>query len=86
MDEVQRRDQAFKAESGGSFSNSSGSLGVRLEHPGTAADALTPFGVEARYPSDAPEVLPGGEVETIDMARAVRNAVMIVLQPYLDQE
>jgi HEPN domain-containing protein len=50
------------------------------------ADALTPFGVETRYPSDAPEVLPGGEVETIAMARAVRNAVMILLQPYLDQD
>ena len=50
------------------------------------ADMLTPFGVEARYPSDAPEVLPGGEVEAIAMARVVRNAVMIALQPYLDQE
>jgi HEPN domain-containing protein len=50
------------------------------------ADALTPYGVEARYPSDAPEVLPGGEVEAIDMARVVRNAVMISLQPYLDPE
>jgi hypothetical protein len=48
-------------------------------------DALTPFGVEARYPSDAPEVLPGGGVEAIGMARVVRNAVMISLQPYLDQ-
>jgi HEPN domain-containing protein len=50
------------------------------------AEALTPFGVETRYPSDAPEVLPGGEVEAIGMARMVRNAVMISLQPYLDQE
>jgi HEPN domain-containing protein len=33
------------------------------------ADSLTPFGVDARYPSDAPEVLPGGEVEAIAMAR-----------------
>jgi len=48
------------------------------------ADMLTPFGVEARYPSDAPEVLPSGEVEAIGMARVVRNAVMISLQPYLD--
>jgi HEPN domain-containing protein len=48
------------------------------------ADALTPFGVEARYPSDAPEVLPSGEVEAIGMARVVRTAVMILLQPYLD--
>lgn len=49
------------------------------------ADALTPFGVEARYLSDAPEVLPGGEVEAVGMARVVRNAVMISLQPYLDR-
>jgi hypothetical protein len=40
--------------------------------------------VEARYPSDAPEVLPSGEVEAIGMARVVRNAVMSSLKPYLD--
>jgi len=57
-----------------------------IAEPLRDADALTPFGVETRYPSDAPEVLPGGEVETIGMARVVRNAVMISLQPYLDQE
>ena len=49
------------------------------------ANALTPFGVEARYPSDAPEVLPGGEAEAISMAGVVRNAVMTSLEPYLDQ-
>ena len=32
------------------------------------ADVLKPFGVEVRYPSDAPELLPGGETEAIDMA------------------
>ncbi len=48
------------------------------------ADVLTPFGVEARYPSDAPEVLQGGEIEAIGMARRVRNTVMISLRPYLD--
>jgi len=30
------------------------------------ADVLTPFGVEVRYPSDAPEVLPAGEIEALD--------------------
>ena len=45
---------------------------------------LTPFGVEVRYPSEAPEVLQGGETEAIGIARRVRNAVMISLQPYLD--
>ena len=50
------------------------------------ADVLTPFGVEARYPGDAPEILQGGEIEAIGMARLVRTAVMISLQPYLDGE
>ena len=27
------------------------------------ADMLTPFGVEMRYPSDVPELLPEGETE-----------------------
>jgi hypothetical protein len=45
---------------------------------------LTPFGVEVRYPSEAPEVLAGGETEAIDVARRVKDAVMIALRPYLD--
>jgi len=45
---------------------------------------LTPYGVEARYPSDAPEVLPSGEVEAISMVRVVKNVVLISLQSYLD--
>jgi HEPN domain-containing protein len=48
------------------------------------ADVLTPFGVEVRYPSEAPEVLVGGEIEAIDVARRVKDAVMIALRPYLD--
>ena len=48
------------------------------------ADALTPFGVEVRYPSDAPELLPGGETEAIDIARRVKDSVMISLQPCCD--
>ena len=48
------------------------------------ADVLTPFGVEVRYPSEAPELLPGGEAEAIDMARRVKDAVMISLQSYCD--
>jgi HEPN domain-containing protein len=47
-------------------------------------DVLTPFGVDVRYPSEAPEVLAGGEVQAIDTARQVRDAVMISLRPYLD--
>jgi HEPN domain-containing protein len=47
------------------------------------ADALTPFGVEARYPSDAPELRQGAETAAIEVARRVKDAVTISLQPYL---
>ena len=36
------------------------------------AEMLTPFGVEVRYPGDAPEIPPGGEIEAIDVARRLR--------------
>lgn len=49
-------------------------------------DALTPFGVELRYPSDAPELLPGGEITALDMARRVKDAVLTLLGPYLAGE
>ena len=49
------------------------------------ADALTLFGVEVRYPSGAPELLPGGEAEAIDTARRVKDAVVISLQPYFNE-
>lgn len=39
------------------------------------AEWLTPFGVEARYPSDAPEMRPGEEIEAIETARKVKNAI-----------
>ena len=44
------------------------------------ADTLTPFGVELRYPSDAPEILPEGEGEALRMARTVRDAVTTALE------
>jgi HEPN domain-containing protein len=47
------------------------------------ADSLTPFGVEVRYPTDAPELLPGGETTALDIARRVKAAVMARLEPYL---
>ncbi len=50
------------------------------------ADALTPFGVQVRYPSDAPEILPSGEVEAIGMARMVRRRAIVLLQSYLDAD
>jgi HEPN domain-containing protein len=47
------------------------------------ADMLTPFGVEVRYPGDAPQVLPGGETEAFGIARRARTVVMLLLEPYL---
>ena len=61
---------------------------VAMIHPELAgslrdADVLTPFGVEVRYPSDAPELLPGGETEALEIARRAREAVTQCLAPYL---
>lgn len=47
------------------------------------ADTLTPFGVEVRYPGDAPELPLGGEITAFETARKVRDAVMTLLGPYL---
>ena len=47
------------------------------------ADALTPFGVEVRYPGDAPEMLPGGETDVFNVACRVKDAVQTLLRPYL---
>jgi len=47
------------------------------------SDALTPYGVEARYPSDAPELLPGEEVESVQIARHVRSQILDSLSSYL---
>jgi hypothetical protein len=48
------------------------------------ANVLTPFGVGVRYPSDAPEILPGGEIDAIRLAREVRESVKALLLDYLD--
>ena len=47
------------------------------------ADALTPFGVEGRYPGDAPELLSGGELDVLAIARLVQDGVMSRLAQYL---
>lgn len=57
---------------------------VATIHPDLAeslrdADTLT----EVRYPSDAPELLPGGETDAFSVASRVREAVMALLKPYL---
>jgi len=63
---------------------------ITLYEPVTAADleesiALTPYGVEVRYPGDAPELLPGEELRAVEIARQVRDAVKALLTPYLTQ-
>jgi HEPN domain-containing protein len=47
---------------------------------------LTPFGVEVRYPSDSPELLPGEETTTVEIARRVREAVNNLLNAYLSAD
>ena len=51
--------------------------------PITAADAnwLTKFGVELRYPSDIPAMLPGDERRALDIASRVRDAVLAIVRP-----
>jgi HEPN domain-containing protein len=43
------------------------------------ADELTPFGVEMRYPSDAPELLPGEASDAVEVARRVKERVSDLL-------
>ena len=50
------------------------------------ADVLTPFGVDVRYPSDAPELPVGGETKVLDIARRVRDAVVMSLCVFLAGE
>ncbi len=47
------------------------------------ANWLSPFGAEIRYPGDRAEALPGEEVRARKIAQKVRDAVMVVLEPYL---
>ena len=47
------------------------------------ADQLTPFGVETRYPGDAPELLPGGENAAIEAAGRVGRVVTASLEAFL---
>ncbi len=49
-----------------------------------AADALTPFGVEFRYPGDMPPVSREQGAEALRLAREARDAVMAHLKPYLE--
>lgn len=40
---------------------------------------LTPYGAELRYPSDAAEMLPGGEAKAVEAARLARKVVLEAL-------
>jgi len=45
------------------------------------AEWLTPFGVEARYLDDAPEILVGDVIKAIETARSVKKVILQVLDP-----
>ena len=47
------------------------------------AEALTPYGVEIRYPGDFPDVLPGQEVAIFELTSRAREAVMAQLSSFL---
>ncbi len=53
-------------------------LGSQVLSPSDAS-WLTTFGVEIRYPSDSPEMLPGDERRAIDIATKVKQAVLDAL-------
>ena len=46
-------------------------------------EALTPYGVEIRYPGDFPELLPGQEKTVLELASRARGAVMARLTSFL---
>ena len=48
-----------------------------------ATEALTPYGVEIRYPGDFPELLPGQERTVLELASRAREAVMARLTSFL---
>lgn len=52
-----------------------------LAEPLRRASALNPYSVQARYPSDAPEVTEEEANDALALARRVRNAVMTSLSP-----
>lgn len=45
--------------------------------------ALTPYGVEVRYPGDFPDVLPGQDIAAFELATRTKTCVMGLLDPYL---
>jgi HEPN domain-containing protein len=49
-------------------------------------DALTPYGVEIRYPDDLPSLLPGRERDLVALATRAREAVRAELVEFLREE
>ena len=47
------------------------------------ASVLTPYGDDARYPGDLPEVLLGGDIEFLAIAKRVRTVFYGSLESYL---
>jgi HEPN domain-containing protein len=47
------------------------------------AEALTPFGVEFRYPGDLPPLSPDQGAQALQLAEQTRDLILTCLQPYL---
>ena len=62
------------------------SIDPELARDERRAEQLTPFGAEIRYPSDAPELLQGAELELLTIARGIRDAIEASLRAYLAEE
>jgi len=56
----------------------------RLAEKLTAADALTPYGVEFRYPGDPPSVSRAEGEEALRLAKETRTLIIESLKSYLD--
>jgi len=48
-----------------------------------SADALTPYGVEFRYPGDLPPLSPEQGAQALQLAAQTRDLILAYLQPYL---
>jgi HEPN domain-containing protein len=57
-----------------------------LRHSLRDAEILTPFSVEVRYPTDAPELLPGETENAFETARRARSAVRVLLEQYFSAD
>src|SRR5215471_10085937 len=49
-----------------------------------SADALTPYGVECRYPGDLPPLSPDQGAQALQLAEQTRDLILADLQPYLN--